>query len=108
MSASNRIQRQAALRAMASRIFPSDDLGPGAGEAGAAAYVLRSLSEERAPVAELVIGGIDTLDREARRHFGRAFAELPDVTQDHLLAQAEHGSIDGATMDMAAFFAVLV
>src|SRR5665213_557004 len=77
------------VAAMAARIFPSDDLGIGAPEAGVIFYIDRSLS---GPLAELLPRyeeGLDALDAYGTAHHGLPFAELAPTVQDEILRTME-------------------
>jgi hypothetical protein len=76
------------IAAAAARIFPSDDLGPGASEAGVVYYVDRALAGHDRDLQDLYRRGAALLDRLA----GGAFAAAPPDAQDAVLAALEHGT----------------
>ena len=96
------------LAAMLDRLIPSDDLGPGALEAGALRFIDRALSEAEAQSVEAYRAGIAALDRYSRYSRGAAFAELSARDQDSVLIDVQTGSATGAGTGFvgssAAFF----
>jgi hypothetical protein len=76
------------VAAAAARIFPTDDLGPGATEAGVVHYIDRALAGHDAGLQELYRRGVAVLDRLA----GRPFHEAPAERQDSILAAIEQGA----------------
>lgn len=80
----------AALRAITNRIIPADDLGPGAGDAGAFIYIDWTLAGPGSAVLPLYQGGIAALDAGAG---AGGFAAADSATQDTLLGQAEAGEL---------------
>lgn len=121
----------AALSAAAERIFPKDDLGPGAVElavpyfidnqlAGAYGYNAREYTQGpffpgaptqgyQSPLLrrDLFRQGLAALNRTARERFKRDFAQLEEADQDRILVDCEAGklSVPGAGSDV--FFAAL-
>ena len=83
----------AIIEAATARIFPSDELGPGAREAGVVIYLDRALAGPYAKLADtyrIIVRGLD----EASRFFNKqGFAELAVDGQDALLTAIEHGSL---------------
>jgi gluconate 2-dehydrogenase gamma chain len=76
---------RAALRALASRLIPADELGPGAVEAGADHYIVTALQEALASAADGYRAGLAAIDEESLRDSGHRFAELDPPRQDELL-----------------------
>ena len=76
------------VAAAAARIFPTDDLGPGATEAGVVHYIDRALAGHDAGLQELYRRGVALLDRLA----GRPFHETPPEQQESILTAIEQGS----------------
>ena len=66
-------QVQTVLLALVDRLVPADDNGPGALEAGAAAYIERSLAEWNGAELPELQGGLETLDAHARQLTGSGF-----------------------------------
>jgi hypothetical protein len=77
--------------AAAERIFPADELGPGATEIGVVDYVDGAIAGDRAGLGELYRRGIERLDAEARARDGLQFADASAEQQDVILAELEGG-----------------
>jgi gluconate 2-dehydrogenase gamma chain len=96
------------LAAMVDRLIPSDDVGPGALEAGAVRFIDRALSEAESDSVDAYRAGLAALDRYARYSRGAPFVELSDVDKDSLLIDVQLGSATGAGVGFegssAAFF----
>ncbi|MBM4185626.1 MAG: gluconate 2-dehydrogenase subunit 3 family protein [Gemmatimonadetes bacterium] len=96
------------LSAMVERLIPSDDLGPGALEAGALRFIDRALSEAESASVDAYRAGIAALDRYARYSRGASFTELSPRDQDSVLIDVQAGSATGAGTGFvgssAAFF----
>jgi hypothetical protein len=75
--------------AAAERIFPADELGPGATEIGVVDYVDAAVAGDRAGLGDLYRRGVERLDAEARARAGVAFADAPAEVQDVVLAELE-------------------
>jgi len=84
------------LSAMVDRLIPSDELGPGALEAGALRFIDRALSEAESQSADAYRAGLAALDRYSRYSRGAAFAELPVRDQDSVLIDVQTGAATGA------------
>src|SRR6185436_18823235 len=63
------------IEAAMARLFPSDDLGPGAAEAGAAVYLDRALAGHERDLQPRYRAALTALDALARARTGRPFAE---------------------------------
>lgn len=83
----------ATLRAVGNRLIPSDELGLGAGDAGAFIYIDWTLAGPGAAMLPLYQAGLAALDTAAG---GNGFAAADTATQDQLLTNAEAGTLDGA------------
>jgi gluconate 2-dehydrogenase gamma chain len=96
------------LAAIVDRLIPSDELGPGALEAGALRFIDRALSEAESSSAEAYRAGIAALDRYSRYSRGAAFIDLPARDQDSVLIDVQSGAATGAGTGFdgssAAFF----
>jgi gluconate 2-dehydrogenase gamma chain len=96
------------LAAIVDRLIPSDELGPGALEAGALRFIDRALSEAESSSAEAYRAGIAALDRYSRYSRGAAFVDLPARDQDSVLIDVQSGAATGAGTGFdgssAAFF----
>ena len=84
------------LAAMTDRLIPSDELGPGAVEAGALRFIDRLLSEAGSGSLDAYRAGIAALDRYSRYSRGAPFVELSARDQDSLLIDVQSGSATGA------------
>ena len=73
------------LEAFIDRLIPSDDLGPGAIEAGAQIYIDRVLAGPNAGEKAAFLLGLESADTTARRIHGTAFAELSAENRDQVI-----------------------
>jgi hypothetical protein len=83
--------RAATLAAVAARLIPSDENGPGAEEAMAARYILRALADDYRQHLGVYADALDALERCARLRHGCAFTKLEPEQQDELLRDVEAG-----------------
>ncbi|MCC6705700.1 MAG: gluconate 2-dehydrogenase subunit 3 family protein [Thermomicrobiales bacterium] len=90
------------LKAATDRIFPPDDLGPSATEAGVFVYIDRALAGRYATLLPLYQEGLAALDGASE---GGEFAALAPEAQDALLTQIEAGEIESVP---AGFFGSLL
>jgi hypothetical protein len=81
----------ATLDAIAARLIPTDDNGPGAREAMAVRYVLRSLASDYEEHRAAYVTGLAAVDSVARSRYTRAFAALTEDEQDSVLTEIERG-----------------
>lgn len=99
------------LEAMLDRLIPSDDLGPGAVEAGALDYIDRGLGGALAGDREEYRIGLQALDRYCTYSRGAPFVDLSPNDQDSVLMDLEGGSATGSgagfTGSSAAFFGMI-
>ena len=84
------------LSAMVDRLIPSDELGPGALEAGALRFIDRALSEAESDAADAYRLGLAALDRYSRYARGAPFVELSASDQDSVLIDLQTGGATGA------------
>ena len=84
------------LSAMVDRLIPSDEMGPGAIEAGALRFIDRALSEAESDSAEAYRAGLAALDRYSRYARGAPFIELSARDQDSVLIDCQIGAATGA------------
>jgi len=84
------------LAAMVDRLIPSDDMGPGAIEAGALRFIDRLLSEEGEETVEDYRTGIAALDAYALYSRGASFTELSEQDKDSVLIDVQIGGATGA------------
>lgn len=96
------------LSAMVDRLIPSDELGPGALEAGALRFIDRALSEAESGAAESYRAGLAALERYSQYSRDAAFTELSPRDQDSVLIDVQTGAATGAGVGFegssAAFF----
>lgn len=79
----------ATIAAATARIFPSDDLGPGAPEAGVVIYIDRALAGVYAHLGDVYRHAVAGLERASQTRHGERFSTLPAALQDEILAAAE-------------------
>jgi gluconate 2-dehydrogenase gamma chain len=84
------------LSAMIDRLIPSDDLGPGALDAGVVRYIDRVLSESGIDAADSYRSGLAALDTYSRYTRGGPFIDLSTVDQDSVLIDVQIGAATGA------------
>ncbi|MGE0157919.1 MAG: gluconate 2-dehydrogenase subunit 3 family protein [Gemmatimonadales bacterium] len=96
------------LSAIVDRLIPSDDLGPGALEAGALRFIDRALSEAESATADAYRAGLAALDRYSSYSRGAPFVELSARDQDSVLIDVQTGAATGTATGFegssAAFF----
>jgi gluconate 2-dehydrogenase gamma chain len=92
------------IDAVVNRLIPSDELGPGAGEAGVPAYLARSLaghlSGERSAFSE----GLAAIEAAALAWHNTAFVHLSPAQQDEFLTAMEKNEVSGFRPDSRTFF----
>ena len=120
----------AIIRAAAARLIPSDELGPGAEEAGVVYFIDREMASvksyrgpayEQGPfqdgastqgdqsaldMADRFRLGIEGMDAYAQQLYGQGFASLASDQQDRILSDMEQGipdSFGGASLQSAPF-----
>ena len=84
------------LSAMVDRLIPTDELGPGALDAGVLEYIDRALSEAESDSAEAYRAGLAALDAYSRYTRGGPFLDLSTVDQDSVLIDVQTGAATGA------------
>ena len=101
----------AVLDAFVERLIPTDALGPGGKEAGASAFIARSLAGGLAGGLKRLAGfyaaGLNAVDAYATSAHGGAFASLPADKQDAVLTDMATGKATGFAPDSATFFATV-
>jgi len=80
---------RATLDALAERIIPTDELGPGAVDAGAVVYIERALAGPYAGRLDEYRSGLALLDDAAAQAHGAPFPQLGADDQDALLSRFE-------------------
>lgn len=95
------------LQAVLARLIPSDDVGPGATEAGVVRYIDRALSSELAADLDVTRYNLARLDEYARESGDQnvTFNGLNPDDQDQLIASLEGDEAEGFVPSAAAFFA---
>jgi gluconate 2-dehydrogenase gamma chain len=122
------------IEAAVARLIPSDDIGPGAVEAGVPFFIDRQLAspfgrgdhyyltgpwkkgapeqgyQSRFSPAQLYRAAIRAIDQYSGKEFGgRAFASLTEAERDQLLKDLEAGKIElEESVDAKTFFAMLL
>jgi gluconate 2-dehydrogenase gamma chain len=84
------------LSAMVDRLIPSDELGPGALEAGVLRFIDRALSEADSDAVESYRAGLAALDRYSRYTRRAPFLELSARDRDSVLLDLQTGGATGA------------
>ncbi len=84
------------LSAMVDRLIPTDELGPGALDAGVLEYIDRALSEAESDSAEAYRAGLAALDAYSRYTRGGPFIDLSTIDQDSVLIDVQLGAATGA------------
>src|SRR5262245_25969291 len=92
------------VEAVADRLIPKDELGPGARECGVAVYIDRSLAAPLVRERAAFTAALVAIDTAAREHHGAAFADLDDAKKDELLAAMERNQLAGFTPDSRTVF----
>ena len=95
------------LEAIAARLIPSDENGPGASEARAAHYIDRALTGPLAGVRQAYTAGLAAVNAYAQSTKGAAFAQLAARDQDAVLTDMEKNTATGFTPNSAAFFGLV-
>ena len=83
------------LSAMVDRLIPTDELGPGALDAGVLQYIDRALSEAESDAAEAYRSGLAALDYYSRYTRGGPFIDLSTIDQDSVLIDVQIGAATG-------------
>ena len=84
------------LSAMVDRLIPTDELGPGALDAGVLQYIDRALSEAESDAADAYRSGLAALDAYSRYTRGGPFIDLSTIDQDSVLIDVQLGAASGA------------
>lgn len=83
------------IAAAMARIFPDDDLGPGARQAGAVYYLDRALAGAEHRMQQFYRSAIRRLDTIARQRFGNPFAVCSHTDQDALIGEMANDTLPG-------------
>ena len=101
-----RTEHAAVLESMLARLIPSDELGPGAREAGVVGYVETALREWHSHHAEVYAAGLEALEQRARTELGRGFAACEPAEQDALLGAVEQDERERPFFELARTHAI--
>lgn len=93
------------LEAIAGRLIPADELGPGAIEANATRYIEQALATDYAQHLDAYRSGLTAVDALATSRHSRAFVALSAAEQDTLLSDIEAGR---AGTELSAFFELVL
>jgi gluconate 2-dehydrogenase gamma chain len=96
------------MDAIAARLIPTDEHGPGATEAHAVRYIDRALAGALAASRQAYAAGLAALDRYAHSSRGAAFTRLSATDQDSVLIDVETGAATGFAGGSAAFFGMVL
>lgn len=94
----------ATLLSMLRRLIPTDELGPGADEAGVLDFIDSELSGSLRARREVYLSGLDELDRIADQRCGDAFLALAPSLQDEIIREIATLDPDGERAAMRGFF----
>jgi len=99
----------ATAQAAMARIFPDDDLGPGAVEAGTVYYLDRALGGAELHLQEIYRAGLKALNAVSATRFGHAFAISTPAEQDELIGAMVSDTLPdfGRAPTAPAFFNIL-
>ena len=92
------------LRAIISRIIPSDENGPGALEARADHYIDRAPAGALKAQKPAYAAGLAAVNAYAQSSKGAAFSKLPPTDQDAVLTDMEQNRTTGFSGDSSQFF----
>jgi gluconate 2-dehydrogenase gamma chain len=84
-------ERLEVLDAVVARLIPSDEVGPGAREAGVVGYIEQALAGDYRASLPVYEWGLDALDGHACSVQGRRFVALGPDEQDATLDELERG-----------------
>jgi len=92
------------IDAVVNRLIPSDELGPGAREAGVPVYLERSFAGHLSGERSVFSQGLATMEAAVRARHNTAFAQLSPSQQDEFLTAMERNEISGFRPDSRTFF----
>ncbi len=97
------------LVAIADRIVPTDDLGPGVRDLGADVYFTNVLADPRMKqVKSIVTRGAVWLNNAAKKEQGVGFAQLPDAAKDDLIQRMADNKVRPNGVSPQAFVKVML
>jgi Gluconate 2-dehydrogenase subunit 3 len=104
--------QSAVLQAIVARLVPADGNGPGGVDAGAAAYIEKSLGGGLAgglkQLAPFYSAGLSAVDAYAASAYGAPFTQLTSDKQDAVLQDVEAGKATGFTPTSDKFFGAIL
>ena len=92
------------IDAVVNRLIPSDELGPGAGEAGVPIYLARSFAGHLIGESSAFSDGLAAIDAAARARYDTVFVQLSPAKQDAILTAMEKNDVPGFRPDSRTFF----
>ena len=92
------------IDAVVNRLIPSDELGPGAREAGVPVYFERSFAGHLRGDRSVFCEGLATMEAAARARHNTVFAQLSPGQQDEFLSAMEKNEVSGFRPDSRTFF----
>lgn len=92
------------IDAVVNRLIPSDELGPGAGEAGVPIYLARSFAGHLIGESSAFSDGLGAIDAAARARYDTVFVQLSPAKQDAILTAMEKNDVPGFRPDSRTFF----
>jgi gluconate 2-dehydrogenase gamma chain len=97
------------LVAVADRMMPSDDLGPGAKDAGIEAFLGRTLADPRMrAIKSICTRGAVFLGRAAKKEHGKAFVELSTQLHDAYVTRLARNEVRPQGFSPQAFVRVML
>lgn len=99
-------EHAAVLESMLARLIPSDELGPGAREAGVMRYLGAALGDWHSHHADAYVRGLEALEQRARAALGCGFAACDGAQQDALLEASERDVGSGPFFELVRTHAI--
>ena len=88
------VDERRTLESLLNRLFPSDELGPGASALEVPAHLQRRLNAGSPAQRLAYYAGVRTLQRVARERAGVSFSELSDREADLVIRQLDRADVD--------------
>ena len=92
------------IEAIADRLIPADENGPGALESGVPTYINNSFTSALATEKPAFLAGLAAVDAFARTSHGAPFADLDPIKKDSVLTALENNEAPGFTPDSRTYF----
>jgi gluconate 2-dehydrogenase gamma chain len=92
------------IDAVVNRLIPTDELGPGAREAGVPIYFERSFAGHLSGERSVFSAGLAAMEAAARARHNNAFAQLSPDQQDEFLNAMEKNDVSDFRPDSRTFF----